>query len=102
MELATIRQEQWQIQDTSLAVMQLSAISPAAKVWICASRAMPATMVDVSLQLSLQILLGSLTFILGGVTYLAGCSDPTYEDESCPDKRELSGEFILRISDIVC
>lgn len=27
-----------------------------------------------------------------GVTYLAGCSDPEYEDDSCPDKGSFEGE----------
>lgn len=27
-----------------------------------------------------------------GVTYLAGCSDPDYEDDSCPDKQAFEGE----------
>ena len=27
-----------------------------------------------------------------GVTYLAGCSDPAYEDDNCPDKGAFEGE----------
>jgi hypothetical protein len=30
---------------------------------------------------------------LFGVTYLAGCSDRTYSDDSCPTKAGLTGEF---------
>lgn len=28
------------------------------------------------------------------VTYVAGCSDPSYEDESCPDKSRDGGELV--------
>lgn len=28
-----------------------------------------------------------------GVTYLAGCTDPDYEDAACPEKGDFSGMF---------
>ena len=33
------------------------------------------------------------------VTYLAGCSDPNYQDESCPDKGAFGGEYTHHISE---
>lgn len=33
-----------------------------------------------------------------GVTYLAGCSDPDYEDGSCPDKGAFDGTFFPFLS----
>lgn len=32
---------------------------------------------------------------LFGVTYIAGCSDPSYEHQSCPNKFEDAGEWML-------
>lgn len=30
-----------------------------------------------------------------GITYLSGCSDPEYKDESCPDKGAFDGMYTL-------
>lgn len=53
---------------------------------------------NVSLRIHLTMI--RLTRFQDGVTYLAGCTDPDYEDSACPDKGDFGGMYCFPSSKI--
>lgn len=87
---ATTRMARRRQEDTSPAETKPSVTSHVARALTCVYRHMPATMNNVGAPSGLET--QDLT-ITDGVTYLAGCTDPDYQDSSCPDKGDFSGEL---------